>query len=276
MPPPLHVPEGATSAIGENVTLYRDGAVAILTLNRPAVRNAINDAARSEIVAHLDLASRDVAVRALVLTGAGKGFCSGGDIAAMLERADAPAGEIASNGWHRQQRTHHAALALFNFDKPTIAAVNGAAVGLGCDIAQCCDFIVAADSAMFAMSYVLRGLVPDGGGVFLLPRRVGLARAKELIYTGRKVPADEALAIGLADRVVSGDGLVPEAVAWARQLSQGSATAIALAKSLLNRSFELSIGDVFALGSQAQAICYTTTEHRASIEAFLGKGEVRS
>ena len=119
------------------------------------------------------------------------------------------------------------------------------------------------------MSFVLRGLIPDGGGMYFLPRRVGLPRAKELIFTGRSVGAQEALSIGLADRV-SAD-LVTDAVAWARELGSGSPVSIALAKAILDRTFESTEEEVFALGREAQAICYTTDEHRASVEAFLDK-----
>src|SRR5690606_40291895 len=133
-----------------------------------------------------DRAARDPAIRALVVTGAGPAFCAGGDIKGMQARLDAPAGEVAFNGWTRQQRTHHAVTALFKLPKPTIAAVNGAAAGLGCDMALSCDFVIAADSAHLSMTYIHRGLIPDGGGMYFLPRRVGLARAKELIFSGRR------------------------------------------------------------------------------------------
>ena len=120
----------------------------------------------------------------------------------MKERLAAPAGEIAFTGWQRQKRLHQVVAILHGMGKPTIAAVNGAAAGLGCDLALACDFIIASEAASFAMSFILRGLVPDGGGLYFLPRRVGLVRAKELIFTGRRVAAQEALAIGLADRLI--------------------------------------------------------------------------
>jgi enoyl-CoA hydratase/carnithine racemase len=152
-----------------------------------------------------------------------------------------------------------------------IAAVNGAASGLGADTALACDFLIASDAASFAWSYIHRGIVPDGGGMYFLPRRIGLPRAKELIFTGRKVEADEALALGIVDRKTTADRLLADAQAWARQLSQGSATALALGKTILDQTFEMSAHEVFAQGSQAQAICYTSTEHRAAVEAFLAK-----
>jgi enoyl-CoA hydratase/carnithine racemase len=253
------------------IELSVSGPVATLTLNRPQVRNAIDDAMRGELVAALDRVSRDDAIRALVLTGAGKSFCAGGDVKGMQQRLAAPPGEVAFNGWRRQQRTHHAVAALHALPKPTIAAVNGAAAGLGCDLALCCDFIVAADAATFAMTYVLRGLIPDGGGMYFLPRRVGLVRAKELIFTGRNVPAEEALAIGLADRLSAAETLLQDAHDWAVQLSQGSRVSLALSKEILNRTFELSEEQALALGREAQAICYTTSEHQESVAAFLKK-----
>jgi enoyl-CoA hydratase/carnithine racemase len=251
------------------VELTIDSGVAIATLNRPEVRNAIDDATRAELSEVLAHVSRDNSIRALVLTGAGKAFCAGGDIKAMQQRLQAPTGEVAGNGWRRQRHTHHAIDALHGLEKPTIAAVNGPAAGLGCDVALCCVFILASDAASFSMSFLQRGLIPDGGGLYFLPRRVGLARAKELIFSARRVSAQEALEIGLADRVVTADELLPEARRWAAELSQGSPTALALAKAILDQTFERSAEEVFALGGQAQAICYTTAEHRESVEAFM-------
>ena len=253
------------------VELKIEDKVAIVTLNRPEVRNAINDAMRSEFVAVLESVAKDDGVRAVVLTGQGKAFCAGGDIAGMKERLKAPAGEVGFNGWRRQGQVHKSVGLLHGMPKPVIAAVNGAAAGLGCDMALACDFIVASDAAMFTMSFVKRGLVSDGGGMYFLPRRVGLPKAKELIFTGRNVDAKEALAIGLADRVTAADRLVADAAAWARELSQGSAVSIAFSKAILDRTFESSEEQVFALGREAQGICYTSQEHRDAVEAFLNK-----
>jgi enoyl-CoA hydratase/carnithine racemase len=152
-----------------------------------------------------------------------------------------------------------------------MAAVNGAAAGLGCDMALACDFIVASEHAAFTMSFVKRGLVSDGGGMYFLPRRIGLPKAKEMIFSGRTVGAAEALTMGLADRVTSADRLIADAAAWARELSQGSAASIAFSKTILDRTFESAEEQVFALGREAQAVCYTTAEHRDSVMAFLDK-----
>jgi enoyl-CoA hydratase/carnithine racemase len=259
----------------EPIRLRTLNGVATIELNRPEARNAMDDAMRAMLVDMLDGIARDAAVRALVVTGAGAAFCAGGDVRSMQARLAAPQDEVAMNGWRRQQHTHHAILALHGMPKPTIAAVNGAAAGLGCDLALCCDFIIAGASARLAMSYVLRGLIPDGGGLYFLPRRVGLSRAKELIFSGRTVAAAEALDINLVDRVTPDDRLLADAQAWAEQLAAMSPTAIALGKSILDQSFELTLEQVFAQGSQAQAICYSSREHRESVAAFLATSRRR-
>ena len=253
------------------IDLKVESAIATITLNRPDKRNAMSDAMRSEFIEALEIVAADKAIKALVLTGAGKGFCSGGDISGMERRMNASAGEVGFNGWHRQQRVHHTQALLHTMPKPVIAAVNGAASGLGADTALACDFIVASEWANFTWSYIHRGIIPDGGGMYFLPRRVGLAKAKELIFTGRKVEVDEAVKLGIVDRKTSGATLLADAQAWATELGKGSATALALTKTILNQSFELSSHDVFAQGSQAQGICYTSTEHRESVMAFLAR-----
>jgi enoyl-CoA hydratase/carnithine racemase len=257
--------------MGELVRVEVDEGVATLTFNRPDKRNAMNDDMRTDFIAALERVAADRAIRAMVLTGAGKGFCAGGDIAGMEQRMQAPPGEIGFNGWNRMQRVHRMQVLLYNLPKPTIAAVNGAASGLGADTAMACDFVVAGPFASFTWSYVNRGLIADGGGMYLLPRRVGLPRAKELIFSGRKVDVDEALALGIADRKAGADTLVHDARAWARELAKGSATSIALGKTILNQTFESSVEQVFTQGSQAQGICYTSQEHREAVMAFLAK-----
>jgi len=253
------------------VELTVEDKVAIVTFNRPEVRNAINDALRAELVVLLERVAADEGVRAVVLTGKGKAFCAGGDISGMKERLKAPVGQVAFNGWRRQGQTHKSVALLHGMPKVVIAAVNGAAAGLGCDMALACDFILASEQAVFTMSFVKRGLVSDGGGMYFLPRRVGLPRAKELIFTGRLVDAKEALAIRLADRVTSPDMLIADAVAWARELSQASSASIAFSKAILDRTFESTEEQIFALGREAQAVCYTTAEHRDAVTAFLEK-----
>ena len=245
--------------------------VAILSLNRADKRNAINDDMRADLISALDWADRSPVVAALVLTGRGKGFCAGGDIAAMRERLSAPAERVGINGWQRQRRTHHLLSKLHDLPKPTIAAVNGAAAGLGADLALSCDFIIGATDTTFVMSYVLRGLIPDGGGMYFLPRRVGLARAKELIFSGRTIGAEEAKNINMIEHVSDPNSLIDDAVDMAKKMTVGSPDALALAKSIMNGSYESTVEEIFALGSQAQGICYTTNFHREAVASFLEK-----
>lgn len=262
-----------SSLIPSLIQLVVESGIATITLNRPEKRNAFTDDMRAEFIALLERVSSDKSIRAVVLTGNGKGFCAGGDVSGMAARMAAPAGEVAFNGWSRQQRVHHAVDLLYTMPKPTIAAVNGAAAGLGADMALSCDVVVASDDASFAWSYIRRGLIPDGGGLYFLPRRVGLPRAKELIFSGRQVDAKEAFALGIADRLCAPSQLLDEARAWAAELSRGSATALALGKTILNQSYELTAQQIFAQGSQAQAVCYTSQEHRDAVHAFLDKAK---
>jgi len=248
-----------------------DNAIATITFNRPDKRNAMSDDMRTEFIHALEQVGAEKAIKALVLTGAGKAFCAGGDISGMQKRMNAPAGEVGFNGWRRQQRVHHTQSLLHTCPKPVIAAVNGAASGLGADTALACDFIIASEWASFTWSYIHRGIIPDGGGMYFLPRRVGLPKAKELIFSGRQVKVDEALALGIVDRKTRADTLLADAQAWARELCRGSAAALALGKTILNQTFESSAQQIFMQGSQAQGICYTSTEHRESVMAFLAR-----
>jgi enoyl-CoA hydratase/carnithine racemase len=253
------------------INVQVQSGIATVFLNRPEKRNAMSDDMRTEFIEALEQIAADKSIRALILTGNGKGFCAGGDIAGMQRRMQAQPGEVAINGWSRQQRVHHAVSLLHTMPKPTIAAVNGAASGLGADTAMSCDFIVASEAATFSWSYINRGLIPDGGGMYFLPRRIGLPKAKELIFSGRTVAAQEALALGIADRLVAPDALLDHAQQWAQELSAGSGTALALGKTILNQTFELTAAQAFAQGSQAQGICYTSTEHREAVMAFLAR-----
>ena len=257
--------EAAEPVILREVT----GPVAVLTLNRPKARNALDDAMRETLRGELEALAADDDVRVIVLTGAGSAFCAGGDIKSMRQRLEQPAGQVAVRGWRRQQQTAAFITTLANIGQVTIAAVNGPAMGLGMDVALACDFIVAAPEAQFAASFVKRGLVPDGGGLYTLPRRIGLQLTKELIYSGRTVGAEEALRIHLADRLAEPGNLLAAAHAYAAQFTENSRPAIALMKSIVSRTFETPFELIAAQGRGAQAISYTTDEHRSSVEQFL-------
>src|SRR5919199_6217898 len=168
-----------------------DGSIAIATLNRPHVRNAVDQQMRAELRAVVQRVAEDKSLRGLVITGAGTAFCSGGDVRGMQERL-AAGQAVGEQGWRRQRELHETLTKLHFLDRPTIAAVNGAAFGLGLDLALTCDFIFASEAASFSAGFIHRGLVPDGGGLYYLPRRGGLPRAQELIFSGRRGPAAEA------------------------------------------------------------------------------------
>ena len=255
----------------EKIEYQNHDGIVCLHLNRPEARNAIDDSMRAVLLSEVERAGADRAVRAVILTGNGAAFCAGGDIRAMRERREAPIEEVGFNGWSRQQQTHKLLTTLSALPKPVIAAVNGPCSGLGADLAMACDFVVAANTSSFAWNYVLRGLIPDGGGMYFLPRRVGMAKAKALIFSGRTLGAEEAYSLGLADRLAHPDTLLSEARAWATELTAGSAPALALAKTILNQSYESSAEQIFQLGSQAQGICYGTREHRDAVSAFLDR-----
>jgi enoyl-CoA hydratase/carnithine racemase len=257
----------------ETLTLDSVGAVAVLTLNRPRARNAIDGTMRRELRAAVDLlAERDD--DGVVLTGAGSAFCAGGDIRGMQERID-QGPRVGEIGWRRQRELHETLEKLYGLGKPTLAAINGAAIGLGLDLALTCDFVWAADSATLASSFIKRGLVPDGGGMYHLPRRVGLSAAKDLVYSGRTVEVAEAEHIGLVDRVVASEELLGAAVAYLADLGRHPSAAQAMAKSVLNRSLESSLVDVNVLAGQVQAFCYASPDHLESVRNFLAAREGR-
>lgn len=249
-----------------------DGSIATLQLNRPHARNAIDDGLTAVLTGELERLAATGSIRVVVLTGAGTAFCSGGDVKGMQSRLGTTPGQIAATGWRRLRQTHRMLASLHDLGAVTIAAVNGPAVGVGMDLALACDRIVASEAAFFSSAFLARGLVPDSG-MYYLPRRVGLARAKDLMFSGRSIDADEALVLGIADEVVPAAELNARVASRAADYSHGSATAIALTKSILNRSLESTREQVFALSAEAQAMCYTTDEHRTSVDAFLNSSK---
>lgn len=257
------------------LVVSEEAPVVLLALNRPEVRNAINDALQAALLEELTRIASDRSVGGVVVTGNGPAFCAGGDVTGMRARFEDPAGPAVA-GWNRLRHTQRLIALLQDIGVVTVAAINGAAVGIGLDLALACDFVVMAESAFVATAFIERGLVPDGGGMYTLPRRVGISRAKELVFSGRRVQSREALELGIADRVVPDADVVVTATNIAMDYAQRSPTAIALAKAVLNRTFESTRDDVLSRSADAQAICYTTDEHRASVQAFLDASDGRS
>lgn len=214
----------------QSILVDRAGSTATVTLNRPQARNAIDFTMRNELVVALDELEADAAVRIVILTGAGGHFSAGGDVKTMGKR------HTAAEGRARVETINRFITKLFNFPKPTVAMVDGFAVGAGCNVALACDLIVASDRARFGQVFAKIGLVPDGGGTWLLPRLVGLAKAKELVFSADIIDAAEALRIGLVNRVVSAAELETVTRELAARIAGGPPTALSLAKALLNRS----------------------------------------
>jgi enoyl-CoA hydratase/carnithine racemase len=258
--------------MSEPVLVEVNGPVTVVTLNRPEARNAVDDATRVALRGALDTIAADRSVAVMILTGAGVAFCAGGDIKAMKHRLAGPAGEVAVTGWLRQHGTAALTGGLHRLPQITIAAVNGPASGLGFDLALACDFIVADPSAWFAASFVHRGLVPDGGSMYHLPRRIGLAPAKDLVFSGRRVAAADAVGMGLVDQLAEPGEVLVAARERAERYTDGSRPAQMLTKSIIDRSLESTLDEIAALGGQAQAICYTTDEHQAAVAEFTNRG----
>ncbi len=243
-----------------------DGQVAYLTLNRPEALNALTPAQRDRLVRLLGEASADPDVRAVVLTGTGRGFCAGADLRGGAADGERVAGDVARVIREGAQRL---VAAVLDCEKPVIAAVNGTAAGLGAHLALACDLVLAAESARFIEVFVRRGLVPDGGGAYLLPRLVGPRRAKELMFFGDALSAPDAERLGLVNRVVPDGELDKTAREWAARLAAGPTRALALTKQLVNASLDSDRGTAFAAEAAAQEINMTTADAKEGVASFV-------
>ncbi len=252
------------------VLFEQSDGVATLTLNKPEERNALSTQAQwDEMVAACERVARDHSIRALIVTGAGSAFCAGGNVKDMRDKKGIAGGtpyEIREGYRHGIQRIP---LALYNLDVPTIAAVNGPAIGAGCDLACMCDIRIASTKAKFAESFVKLGIIPGDGGAWLLPRVVGMSKAAELTFTGDTIGAEEALAIGMVSRVVAPEELLKEAHALAARIAANPAPALRMAKRLLREGQHMRIDSLLEMSAAFQAISHHTREHDQAIEAFL-------
>lgn len=254
------------------LTERRDGGVLLMTLNAPETRNAISELPMVEaILAALKAAEADPAVGAIVLTGAGRSFSAGGNVKKMgpgQGLADHLPAQTRSNYRNGIQRLP---LAFEALELPVIAAVNGHAIGAGCDLAAMCDIRLAGRSAQFAESFVRVGIVPGDGGAWLLPRVVGFAKASEMALTGDTVDADEALRIGLVSRVVEDAALLDTAIAMAARIASQPRHAVRLTRRLLREAANLTLAQTLELSSAYQALCHATADHAEAIAAMLDK-----
>jgi enoyl-CoA hydratase/carnithine racemase len=248
-------------------------AVATLTLNRPERLNALGDTLRDDLHDAVLRAAADPLVRAIVITGAGKGFCSGGDVKAMNEaretRAERPVAEKIAPLRDR------VLMAMRDAPQPIIAAVNGAAAGAGMNLALACDIRLASTAARFGETFVKRGLHPDWGGTYFLPRIVGLAKAAELIFTGDMIDAGEALRLGIVSAVHPPEELLPRTHELAARIAAGPPIAIRLARRALYHNQETDLRGALEYETFAQNICFDTADAREGVRAFVEKRAAR-
>ncbi len=249
------------------IQVHNEHQVTTITLNRPEARNAVNDDMREELLAVLTDARTNLDVRAVVLTGAGKGFCTGADIS---RRGSGPTGPGAAREMLRT-RSQRLIRAVWELEKPVIAAVNGVAAGLGAHLAFACDLVIAAAESRFIEIFVRRGIAVDAAGAYLLPRLIGLAKAKELVFFGDDLPAEDAQRIGLVNKVVPGDQLQAAAAQWALRLASGPTYAIGMSKRLLNRSLDVDMETALDEEAMAQSLVTQSEDTKEGMLAFMEK-----
>ncbi|MCL7456861.1 crotonase/enoyl-CoA hydratase family protein [Micromonospora sp. MSM11] len=254
------------------VLVERDGHVETWTINLPEARNPISgDDVIDALVARVDAVNADRTVRAVILTGAGSAFSAGGNVKDMAERVGLFGGapHELRDGYRRGiQRIPRA---MYACDVPLIAAVNGAAVGAGCDLALMCDLRIASERAFFAESFVKLGIIPGDGGAWLLPRAVGAARAAEMALTGDRVDAATALEWGLVSRVVPHEELLTEARRLADRVAANPPHAVRMAKKLLREAQHQSLDSILELSAAMQALAHQTRDHDEAVRAFLDR-----
>jgi len=248
----------------ETLIIERSGrGIVTVTLNRPAKKNAINERMWDELLAAFREIDERTDDRCLVLTGAGDAFCSGADLGGETERA--------VHQLHRMHHFNNVALALHHLSKPTLAKINGIAVGAGLNLALGCDLAVASDRARFSEIFVKRGLSIDLGGSWLLPRLIGMHKAKELALLGEIFDAREAERVGLVNRVVAHDELDASATEWAERLASGPPLALAMTKRLLTNSLSCGLAEALEAEALAQTVNIASDYTAEAIRAFFQK-----
>lgn len=245
--------------------------VAVISLNRPERLNALSPLMRTELEQALLAANADDTVRTIVITGAGRGFCSGGDVKAMNEaRQSGDVNELEELIAPTRDRV---LLAMEQSDKPVIAAVNGAAAGAGMNIALACDIRIASREAKFSQAFVKRGLHPDWGGTYYLPRIVGVARAAQLTWSGEIVPAEAALEMGIVSEVTEPEDLMPRVMELAASFAVNAPIAIRLSRKSIYRNLNASLAEALDTETAAQNVCRQTSDFREGVKAFVEKRE---
>ena len=254
------------------VVIEKQGPVAILKFNRPETMNALGAAGDGEAI-H-DACARiaaDAAIRCVILTGEGKCFSAGGDVKAMRDGTGNFGGGGVDIRNHYKSNIHRAARALYGIDLPMIAAINGPAIGLGCDLACLADMRIASDRARFGVTFLKLGLIPGDGGTWVLPRVIGLSRASELFFTAEVIDAAKAEAWGLVGRVVPHASLMDEAMATAMKIAEQPPHALRLAKMLLRQGQGIGYDTALELAASTQSIMHLTSDHKEGVAALLEK-----
>lgn len=248
-----------------------DNHIATITLNRPEAYNAISDTMRNNLRAAVDyINDQQNDIRIVVITGAGKAFCSGGDIKLMKERIDA---DVSFRERLETYRTDVAGMVkcLKSIRQPVIAQINGAAFGAGCSIAMLCDIRIASDQAKFGLPFGKRGLIPDWGATFFLPRLVGRSRAIELMATGRSFDATEALNMGFVNKIVPFDELQGTVDKYCEQILENGPLSVVAGKLAMDAAMVSELDTALEQEAQIQSTCYRSPEHREGVESFLEK-----
>jgi 2-(1,2-epoxy-1,2-dihydrophenyl)acetyl-CoA isomerase len=257
--------------MAETLVFKIENGVGWIVLNRPEARNAMNAEMRSAYLAALERCATDADIRAVVLTGSGKGFCTGADLSGS-RAATGAAGPAHPGATRDAMRPSQGVIrALWDLEKPIVAGVNGVAAGLGAHLVYACDLVIAADDARFIEVFVRRGIALDAGGGFLLPRHIGLHKAKELVFFGDDLSAQDAERLGLVNKVVPAAQLEAACREWAERLAQGPTFALGLSKRMLNRSLQADIDTLFAEEAFTQALVANSDDMREGIRSFMEK-----
>lgn len=254
------------------ITTEKRGHIAILTLNRPEAMNALGAPGDGDQVAAACAAiNADLDIRCVILTGAGRAFSAGGDVKAMKAREGAFSGNGPTIREGYRNNIHRVVRSIYGLEVPSIAAVNGAAIGLGCDVACMTDIRIAAADAKFGVTFLKLGLIPGDGGAWLLPRTIGMSRASELLFTGDVISARQACEWGLVSQVVESDVLMTAAIAMAEKIAKQPPHALRLAKSLLKHGQTTSYDTLMEMSAASQAIIHLTEDHMEGVNALLEK-----
>lgn len=249
----------------ESVLVEKKGKVSIIRLNLPDKLNSLEPGLRKDLKKALRVFRDDEESRAAVLTGQGRAFCAGGDLEEIGK------GMPAVHSVEHMKDCNEIILLISEIPKPVIAAVNGVAAGIGFSIAMACDIIFASTSASFIQVFSKVGLVPDMGSLYFLPRLVGMQKAKELIWTSKKINPDEALKMGIVNSVYTAEDLEQKAMEFAADLAEGPTFAIGMGKTLLSRSLESSLQDMLQFEGLAQSICLQSDDHKEGVKSFYEK-----